>query len=362
MKSLPERRTETLDSSAFSDLQRLKRSLVLDLFLKQGAFWEMVRDLRKKKDITAPTGLPPQPQAPWQWPMDLLPPGAPDVPQSPPPEDEDLHDEEHEFRLLWWRELDRAIEHAIPERLSGSNTDGHVERSYWRTFVAACVLYDPPETDLLAFAKYHDPPAYAVVGPNGSIMSKADANFVVMRVPPVRTLRDPQLAADIEDRHWQRIIQEIGERFLRPLGLDVGSMVSDVMKNCPEILREWAEEHKQNEQRYYIEVNEHTTTAEVNNAFRTIAATQGNRKRRPKPKKDELVTVQAAILYERHNGPDPEHSDRRRKRWTYPKLARELGLPVEKKQAPQAGRFVEKEVSESAEAHVRLGKELLKRK
>lgn len=125
--------------------------------------------------------------------------------------------------------------------------------------------------------------------------------------------------------------------------------------------RELEERISENKARPYIKVDEHTAGDDVRNAYRVVASTQINRTRATKSKIDELKAVQAAILYDRHNGPDPGHTDKRSRRWTYPKLARELGLPIRKKRVPKAGRYQETEVSESAEAHVKLGREILKK-
>src|SRR5215213_5417964 len=47
------------DSRAFRRLRTFKQGLALDLFLRRGAFWELVRRLREERGITANVQLPP---------------------------------------------------------------------------------------------------------------------------------------------------------------------------------------------------------------------------------------------------------------------------------------------------------------
>ena len=62
-----------------------------------------------------------------------------------------------------------------------------------------------------------------------------------------------------------------------------------------------------------------------------------------KPPRNQLIAVQCAILHDRHNKTDA--SDKRRRLWTYKRLAEEFSLAS----------------AQAAKDHVRLGRKLLKK-
>lgn len=77
--------------------------------------------------------------------------------------------------------------------------------------------------------------------------------------------------------------------------------------------------------RHYIKIDEHTTEDDVRYAFRMIARMHGRPPKGGRPRRDPLMGLQCAILYDRQNDRDPK--DPRRKKWTYEKLAKKFGLP-----------------------------------
>jgi hypothetical protein len=116
------------------------------------------------------------------------------------------------------------------------------------------------------------------------------------------------------------------------------------MLGTPDLLRGREElRNRETPFRHYIMVEEYTTEAEVKRAFRLISATLTERPEKGAPRRDPLIAAQCAILFDRHNQPDP--SDRRKKSWTYPKLAEEFGLKS----------------AQAAKEHVEIGRELLKK-
>ena len=321
----------------------------MDLFLQQGLFWELVHGLRDRRGIVPVVQLPPSPSKHHDL---LLPEGAPDPPKpiGRPPEEEELlekwwsqEEKRHEFKAQWGHDLRSILEQVVPERYLGGPIHGHIEYETWQNFAAACVLYDPPDTQLLAFAKFSDPPPYSVGLPGRSLSRANREEFVSMTSPPIKTLRDPNAERADEARTWDRILKEIQRRHLEPLGLDISAMLLDIYENCPELLNERSPIYQQSEARYYIEVDEHTTEADVKRAFRTIAAAQGSRTRGSKPERDPLLAVQCAVLYDRHNLVDT--TDKRRREWPYWRLAEEFGLASER----------------AARDYVNLGREILEK-
>ena len=116
-------------------------------------------------------------------------------------------------------------------------------------------------------------------------------------------------------------------------------LVEHAAWDVPGLLQEYRERYRQYSQRYYVEVDEHTTLDDVKGAFRMIRSIQPTKEK--KPPRDRLVSVQCAILYDRHNGADP--GDGRRRLWTYSNLAKKFGLS-----SPRV-----------AGTYVKLGRELL---
>ena len=146
MASQP-RNNGQLISDAELQLQRYKRGLVLDLFLRRGSFWNAVLGVRSHWNITAVRRLPPPlPEA------GHLAPGI--GPNPPPPKMKPGEAEEWmECYNRWIADLQQFIYRPlVPDRYHGLEW-----WPSWSNFLSACVLYDPPETDLLAFAAYDDP-------------------------------------------------------------------------------------------------------------------------------------------------------------------------------------------------------------
>lgn len=308
---------------------RLKHELIADLHLRRGVFWREVHDLRSRWTISPEVGLPPSypdPPIPIPWP-------------------EQSDEEGQRLLVQWGYDLDYLRDETIPEEYR----DDFYDVLGWRGFLAACVVYDPPETALLEFAEFGGPrrvgihPLGHLSDPN---IDPSDPNIdesLLLLVPQVVQLRDWIKAADAELWLQEKILQRLGER----LNLDLRSMAADIVRNSPE-LREGYHEltEERNPFRYYIPVDEHTTAEGVEAARRAIQV--AHRRKAPAGGRrpiSPLVALQCAILHDDHNGTDPE--DKRGKRWSYKRLAQEfseLGVRSER----------------SAKEHVGFGRELQK--
>lgn len=166
---------------------RARRDLTLDLFTQSGAFWDAVRELRDGWRVVATRALPPSPP-----PGSLVAAGYVSVLQMPerfhvPPEPDDtvlagiidLHRRRPELPPLTEEQIaeDRALHtrlhlgqwgFALRDLASDLDDRGVVDISAggtddlawqrWLPFLSACALYDPPETDLLAFAEHNHRP------------------------------------------------------------------------------------------------------------------------------------------------------------------------------------------------------------
>lgn len=186
----------------------------------------------------------------------------------------------------WYEALGALRESFVPSVLS---------RAIGYDFLGACVMCDPPGDGLLEFSEF-DPPHPRVFWPATNADERAAAELPRMIAPPIEFVWKRGPNAPYED----------DERFGE----------------------------------YRIVVDEYTKEEDVVAAFRAIKAAYGYRNPGGKPPIDKLTAVQCAVLYDDHNGTDPE--DRRVKRWSHKKLAANLGLKNER----------------SAEEHVKRGREL----
>jgi hypothetical protein len=188
----------------------------------------------------------------------------------------------------------------------------------WRDFLSACVLYDPPEDQLVEFASYGALETTALAG--GRLATKANLEGLPEMVdPPVRSL---WALGEVKDWYWHRILNHIGERYLDPQGVDVSTLLDNAISYVPGLEEEYRERYERYSKRYYIGVDDYTSLEDVKSAFHMIREVQPHKD--AKRSRDPLVAVQCAILYDRHNARDPE--DRRRWRWNYAKLADRFSL------------------------------------
>ncbi len=176
--------------------------------------------------------------------------------------------------------------------------------SVWGDFFVACLLYDPPAGDLLAFAAYRDPEPLgprSVRWSKGNPLGKASSLGHLVE-PLIREVRhDPYLLADATKRYYDELIAELGKRHLKKLGLDVHLLLKDIRIDTPRLLEDYEERQRmaEYENTLFIEVDGDTTEEDVREAFRAISAAQETRPARSRPKRDRLMCVEAAILHDK---------------------------------------------------------------
>jgi hypothetical protein len=331
--------TQLLKSRSDAEITALKRNLVMQLYTQDGPFWEAVREVRSRRRIVANTKHSselarrhiPLPEDEPEWPGE----------RGEPRYSKEQEDAWHGFFRNWLADLNSVIRRVVPKRYFDPRKKDPFP---WQRFVAACILHDPPETDLLAFAEYGGPYP-EVVGPLYPGEGKwPEEPMLKMVEPPIVQLRDGLEERNIEAGYWWAILVRMWELHLKPHGLDLLSVLNDIHEKYPEIEKERHERAKENKLRSYIRVYEHTNENDVRGAFRMLSAMHEERPEAARPKRDPLIGLQCAILYDRHNSADPK--DKRRLKWTYERLAEEFGLG--------SGR--------AAKGHVDLGRQILKRK
>jgi hypothetical protein len=136
----------------------------------------------------------------------------------------------------------------------------------------------------------------------GRLATKANLEGLPEMVdPPVRPL---WALGEVKDWYWHRILNHSGERYLEPQGVDVGTLLDNVMLDIPGLEAEYRERYERYSKRYYIGVDDYTSLEYVKSAFHMIRKVQPSED--IKPSREPLVAVQCAILYDRHNDRDPK--------------------------------------------------------
>jgi hypothetical protein len=292
-----------LPSDAGRRLRRLRHELVLQLYLRREPLWDTIRDVRDRWNISAEVRLPP--------------PVVGYLSLEGPPAHQDRGYARHDFS---WKEEMSAIWAKVdpePRPPTRDYSDLQLELS-WGDFLSACVLYDPPEDQLLEFASYRALETTVLDG--GRLPTKANLEGLpAMVAPPVRSLWALSM---VRDWYWHRVLRYIGELDLELQGVDVDAPIENATLYVPGLEEEYREKAERYSKRYYIGVDDYTSLEDVKNAFHMIREVQPPKG--TKPSHDPLVAVQCAILYYQRNQTKP--GDRRQRRWTQAKLAHKFGL------------------------------------
>ena len=286
--------TRLLSTRAASDLRLLKQDLVLGLFMRRGAFWEAIKELRSRRGIKAVSGLP---RGGRIFPFIPLPPDAGAAAQSP---DYSMNTSEYlkgDKYERWTDDLISIIYKVIPERFYPRYASTS-SLSKWYGFIAACVLYNPPAGQLPEFADMGGPWASGLVRWRGD--EEPSSSTYVMEVSPVRRIFDPVETKRIEAKYWTTVLQKLHEMHLRPRGLDIDSLLEDVDDQFPEIKRTKQQEMDRLKRGHFIEVDEYTTEEDVRNAFRVLSEAHRARPKTGRPSRNRLICVEAAILHDEH--------------------------------------------------------------
>ena len=299
-----------LKSRAVEERNRLEENLLVEHCSRQGDFWQAVRGLRERWNISPTIGIPPERP----------------VLNNPLPESTEMPEEELTKLLrAWIEDLSSVSRRFFPKRqelpINGNN------------FVTCCAFYDPPRDDLFSFFEAcATPPSVRL--PRGW-EDRKDEPLVAMSGLPVEKLPNPWRVAGAWRIYYQGLIRELGDRYLKPLGLDVEELVQEVLDNKPSLSKnlDVRLQLANDEASDYVRVDEDMTRDDILNAAQFITQPSEPRKGGAPPRR-RLTAVQYAILKDEYG-------------LTFRQIA-------EQYEGQTDGKFLRQ-----LEAHVKFGREIL---
>jgi hypothetical protein len=292
--------TEQLPSSAERRFRALKHDFTLQVFLQEGPFWEAVHTLRERWRIQPFVRVPDAGDRTTPAVLDVLGPDA----------------KQQQLRELlertWSAEIAQFHDAHVPSSLWRGGR--RISRILWFSFLAYCVLHDPPEMDLTTFAATGNSMVvrHRGIDPREVDLetwelapATNDAHPVIGA--PIVYWPDPDELSDVWRWFLEALLNELGRRHLVPLGIDIGAAVDAILRETG--LRYEATERFVLPLHPLVTVNQDTRKEDVMSAFRAIGATQKDRSSGGRPKLDPLTAVECALMKQRGYS-DPEIAER----------------------------------------------------
>jgi hypothetical protein len=278
----PEHNPEMRPTSAADELERLKRLLILDLFLRRGPFWNAVLDVRTRWQIEPSTEVPP-----------------PEFGRSiyPIPEATEWKNDQW---VQWHKDRAYLRKQALPQVNSHQLDD---------KFFEASVLYVPPDTALLEYADRFPLLATALFneGARAGLTKQEVLSMPHTVAPAIKRICDPGQLLEVQMEFVNKLLGEVNERHLKPRGLNLESMIADVQQKTP-LKREHLVKMGQLQQQtpLYIAVGPHIHQKDVDQAYgirevyRRKTGASGNPSSHYFRVRDDNRWVQRATDYDAH--------------------------------------------------------------
>lgn len=289
--SRPTNARDPYESGLAAAFRACKRDFVIQVFKGKGPFWEAVKSMRSRWSVEPVTEIP---RRRLPGPLGLRP--------------ENITEENVG---QWLGELNAVAEDLAPAELCAKD-----KYTNWHDFVGACVLYDPPPSQLLEFADIGEPGKEVILSPSpeSRMLDKFRDESIEHRKmawPPVKQMRGEEEIVHREERHWSDLLETVWSVHLKPLGISFGQMMLEAFES--DFYREKTDEWNKNKPRgdglkYYIEVDRFTTEEDVKYAVRMLSAAQEARPKTGRASRDRLTCVEAASLHDEYG-------------WTYEQLA-----------------------------------------
>jgi hypothetical protein len=194
-----------------------------------------------------------------------------------------------------------------------------------------CVLFDPPETRLVEFAdriRWE----YSNIIPRGEHTGSA---------LPIVWLRDADQVESATTEFYEGLLDALLEEYVYPQGVDREEALRGIQQEKPELFERLFRGLQDNKSHPYIDVKPYHRKKDIAAAY-TLLQERHAALQPPGRTRDALIALQCAILYDDHNGPNPE--DRREWIYTHKRLAQMFGLHG----------------TRAAKDHIELGREIRK--
>lgn len=288
-----------LSSEAEDEIRRLKYDMVISLSAQRGLFWQLIQEVRKRCAIEPAVRVPSSELAgpvdhefPLRAPNPYLPANGPDPYEQP--------EAQWEFVARWHAELGAIYRRMVPEE-----SPARMSLWDWESFLAVCVLHDPPDDALLEFVAVGGPEPETYYG--GRFPEDFDPDELPrMLAPPIKTLQDLRESPD-----WARdcLLDWLGA-ILDSSGLNPGELLSLIERHDPGAWQRYHEKRERDSRRHFIEVTSTMSWDDLKNAFSVYRASQEGRPASSRPPRDRLIAFQCTILHDRHKRTYRELVDR----------------------------------------------------
>jgi hypothetical protein len=149
-----------------------------------------------------------------------MPPSGPEVsglvfPDDPSEKGQDFF----QYYDEWVADLWEVEERCVPARLR--------DAAEWSHFISVCALFDPPvdQDQLDVFARRGDPTFLDYGRPGG----KGDRAPMKAAAPIRRMVSDEKEIEEVYLWLLDRLLEELGERYLAPIGIDVDEAIKEII-------------------------------------------------------------------------------------------------------------------------------------
>jgi hypothetical protein len=276
--------------------RRFKDGLTAQLYLQRGVFWDAVRELRERRAITAERRLPP-------FPSDS---GALLIPDTSSDDDFVAHMEE------WLADLRHIEQRCVPARFQGS--------AEWDEFICACVYFDPPLEELDTFTRHGDLRYLE--------LNNERDDYGVRRVrAPMRAMA-PLRRAITDDGElekvcfwlFDRVLEELGERYLGPAGIDVEEAVQEIY-DTTELNKQYNAKKSDLRREWHIVASDSVNANDIKRTAAMVPAVREAHSSGGRPSRNPVVAIKCTAFYDDSAGKGASKSTKHRL------LAEQYALP-----------------------------------
>jgi hypothetical protein len=275
-----------------------KDGLTAQLYIQKGVFWDAIRELRERRGITAERRLPPSDDNV----SGLI------VPERSSDDDFVAHMQE------WIADLGHIEQRCVPARFQGS--------AEWSDFISACVYFDPPLEELDTFTRHGDlryldpdvePDAHGVRRVRAPMQAMAPRRWVIA---------DEEAFEEVHFWLFERVLEELGERYLGPAGVDLDEAVREIF-DTTELGEQYRVKKRSLRREWHIVASDGVNANDIKKAAERIPAVREARSSGGRAPRNPVVAIQCAAFYGDHDSTGegtPKGTKRRL-------LAERYGLP-----------------------------------